>query len=95
MSLITGMLIVCLETVLTHTTFMVGTKLARLHISPISLHSASSVLIPSSVIVCLASKDWACQTERCHTLSNKTSLQEIRCIVQSQYSLTGTKFEQK
>ena len=22
-----------------------------------------------------ANRDWACQTERCHTLSNKTSLQ--------------------
>ena len=26
-------------------------------------------------IVLPANRDWACQTERCHTLSNKTSLQ--------------------
>ena len=26
-------------------------------------------------IVRPANRDWACQTERCHTLSNKTSLQ--------------------
>ena len=26
-------------------------------------------------IVHPANRDWACQTERCHTLSNKTSLQ--------------------
>ena len=32
-----------------------------------------------TVIVRPANKDWACQTERCHTLSNKTSLQQIRC----------------
>ena len=43
------MLIACLGMVLTHTTFMIRTKLAKLHISPIRLHSASSVLIPSSV----------------------------------------------
>ena len=47
--LITGVLIACLGIVLTHTTFMIRTKLAKLHISPISLHSASSVRIPSSV----------------------------------------------
>ena len=27
------------------------------------------------VIVRPANRDWTCQTERCHTLSNKTSLQ--------------------
>ena len=27
------------------------------------------------IIVHPANRDWACQTERCHTLSNKTSLQ--------------------
>ena len=26
-----------------------------------------------------ANRDWACQTERCHTLSNKTCLQLIGC----------------
>ena len=30
-------------------------------------------------IVRPANRDWACQTERCHTLSNKTSLQYIGC----------------
>ena len=30
-------------------------------------------------IVRPANRDWACQTERCHTLSNKTSLQLIGC----------------
>ena len=39
----------CLGMVLTHTTFMIRTKLTKLHLSPISLHSASSVCIPSSV----------------------------------------------
>ena len=34
----------------THTTFMIRTKLTKLHLSPISLHSASSVHIPKSVI---------------------------------------------
>ena len=29
----------------------------------------------TSLIVRPANRDWACQTERCHTLSNKTSLQ--------------------
>ena len=46
--LITGCL-ACLGMVLTHTTFMIRTKLTKLHLSPISLHSASSVHIPSSV----------------------------------------------
>ena len=43
------MLIACLGMVLTHTTLMIRTKLTKLHLSPISLHSASSVHIPSSV----------------------------------------------
>ena len=47
--LITGVLIACLGMVLTHTTLMIRTKLAKLHLSPIRLHSASSVRIPSSV----------------------------------------------
>ena len=46
---ITGVLIACLGMILTHTTFMISTKLVKLHISPIRLHSASSVRIPSSV----------------------------------------------
>ena len=46
---ITGVSIACLGMVLTHTTFMIRTKLAKVHIFPISLHSASSVGIPSSV----------------------------------------------
>ena len=47
--LITRVLIACLGIVLTHTTFMIRTKLAKLYISPIRLHSASSVRIRSSV----------------------------------------------
>ena len=47
--IITGVLIVCLGMVPTHATFMIRTKLTKLHISPISLHSASSVQFPSSV----------------------------------------------
>ena len=43
------MSIACLGMVLTHTTSMIRTKLTKLHISPISLHSASSVRIPNSV----------------------------------------------
>ena len=43
------MSIACLGMVLTHTTSMIRTKLTKLHISPISLHSASSVHIPNSV----------------------------------------------
>ena len=43
------MSIACLGMVLTHTTLMIRTKLTKLHLSPISLHSASSVRIPSSV----------------------------------------------
>ena len=43
------MLIACLGMVLTHTTFKKRTKLTKLHLSPISLHSAYSVRIPSSV----------------------------------------------
>ena len=35
--------------VLTHTTFMIRTKLAKLHLLSISLLSASSIRIPSSV----------------------------------------------
>ena len=31
--------------------------------------------INDTYIVRPANRDWACQTERCHTLSNKTSLQ--------------------
>ena len=37
-----------------------------------------SVIVTANIsddIVCPANRDWACQTERCHTLSNKTSLQ--------------------
>ena len=49
--LITGVLIACLGMVLTHTTLMIRTKITKLHLSPISLHSASSVRIPSSVTV--------------------------------------------
>ena len=47
--IITGVLIACLGMELTHTTFMIRTKLAKLHISHIRLHSASSVRILSSV----------------------------------------------
>ena len=47
--LITGVLIACLGMVLTHTSLMKGTKITKLHLSPISLHWASSVRIPSSV----------------------------------------------
>ena len=47
--LINGVLIACLGMVLTHTTFMIRTKLLKLHISPIRLHFASSVCVPSSV----------------------------------------------
>ena len=43
------MSIACLGMVLTHTTSMIRTKLTKLHVSPISLHSASSVRIPNSV----------------------------------------------
>ena len=31
--------------------------------------------LPEVYIVRPANRDWACQTERCHTLSNKISLQ--------------------
>ena len=41
--------IACDGMVLTHTTFMIRTKLTKLHLSPISLYSASFVHIPSSV----------------------------------------------
>ena len=47
--LITGVLIACLVMVLTHTTFMIRTKLAKLQFSPIWLHLVCSVCIPSSV----------------------------------------------
>ena len=47
--LITGVLIACLGMVLTNTTLMLRTKITKLHLSPISLYSASSVRIPSSV----------------------------------------------
>ena len=47
--MIAGVLIACLGMVLTHTTFMIRTKLAKLNISPIRLHYVSSVRIPSSV----------------------------------------------
>ena len=47
--LITGVLIACLGMVLTHTIFMIRTKLAKLQFSPIWLHSVCSVCIPSSV----------------------------------------------
>ena len=43
------MLIACLGKVPTHTTFMIRTKLSKLHISPIRLHSVSSFRITSSV----------------------------------------------
>ena len=35
----------------------------------------SVLVLLSPGIVRPAYRDWACQTERCHTLSNKTSLQ--------------------
>ena len=47
--LITGVLIACLGMILTHTTLMIRTKITKLHLSPIRLHLASSVRIPSSV----------------------------------------------
>ena len=43
------MLIACFGMVLTHTTFMIRSKLAKINFSPIRLHSSSSVHIPSSV----------------------------------------------
>ena len=46
--LITDVLIACYGMVLTHTTFMIRTKLAKLNISHIRLHSESSVRIPGS-----------------------------------------------
>ena len=49
-TLITGVLITCLGAVLTHTNLINRTKAVQLNISPIMLHSASSVSIPSSVI---------------------------------------------
>ena len=45
----TGVLIACFGMLLTHTTLMMRTKLAKLHISLIRLHSVSFVRIPSSV----------------------------------------------
>ena len=39
----------------------------------VSLQTSDCVL--SISIVRPANRDWACQTERCHTLSNKASLQ--------------------
>ena len=47
--LITGVSIACLWIVLTHKTFIMRTKLAKLHVSPIRLHLASSVRIPRYV----------------------------------------------
>ena len=47
--LVAGVSIACLGMVLNHTTFMIRTKLTKLHLSTISLHLASSVRIPSSV----------------------------------------------
>ena len=43
------MLIACLGMEPTHTTFMIRIKLAKLLISPIRLHSASTIRPPSSV----------------------------------------------
>ena len=42
-------MIACLGTVLYHTTLMIRTKITKLHLSPISLHSESSVHVPRSV----------------------------------------------
>ena len=47
--LIISVLISCLGMILTHTTLMIRTKITKLHLSPFSLHSESSVCIPSSV----------------------------------------------
>ena len=47
--LITCVLIACLGMVLTQTTFMIRTLLAKLNISPIRLHSTSYARIPGSV----------------------------------------------
>ena len=43
------MLIACFGMVLTHTNLMIRTKITKLHLSLINLHSASFVRIPSSV----------------------------------------------
>ena len=40
-----------------------------------SAHWSARIVELVSGIVRLANRDWACQTERCLTLSNKTSLQ--------------------
>ena len=39
------------------------------------LYKQKLFFIKETDIVRPANRDWACQTERCHTLSNKTSLQ--------------------
>ena len=44
-----GVLFAFLEVVLVHIFFMIRIKVAKLQISPIRLHSTSSVRIPSSV----------------------------------------------
>ena len=49
MILIIDVLITCLKMVLTHVTFMIRTKLAKLNVSPIRLHSTFSVFITTSV----------------------------------------------
>ena len=42
----------------------------------LDLKSSTEPLLKSTIrIVRPANRDWACQTERCHTLSNKASLQ--------------------
>ena len=40
-----------------------------------SARSSARTVELASDIVRPANRDWACQTEHCHTLSNKTSLQ--------------------
>ena len=42
----------------------------------VSSGSTLFVYVPADIMRS-ANRDWACQTERCHTLSNKTSLQYI------------------
>ena len=42
-------------------------------------HILSATFWYSLIIVRPANRDWACQTERCQTLSNKASLQLIGC----------------
>ena len=55
----------------------------------IQLSSVQLQLILDSCIVRPANGDWACQTERCHTLSNKTSQLQLAYLVYARSESPG------